>query len=515
MLWISLLGGIAMVGSGFIASKVATGFSQAVRQDLFARVESFSLVEFNTFSTASLITRTTNDIQQIQSVYVMMLRMVLMAPIMGIGAVIKAYQSAPSITWIMVLAISILLAVIVILFSTAVPKFKILQSLVDRLNLVTRESLTGMRVIRAFNQQPREEERFDQANQDLTRVNLFVNRLMVIMQPVMTLIMSMASLGIIWFGSQLVGSDSLSIGGVMAFLQYAMQAIMSFLLISIVAIMLPRASVSANRVAQVIETEPTIKDAEDPRPAPQSGLVQFERVSFTYPGASEPAIQDISFEARPGQITAVIGSTGSGKSTLANLIPRFYDATSGVVKIDGIDVRALKLEDLYARIGFIPQKAVLFSGTVKSNIAYGAPKATDEQIEHAAQTAQALDFIKELEHQFDHPIAQGGGNVSGGQKQRLAIARALLLDPEIYIFDDSFSALDFKTDAALRQALFQETAHKTVLIVAQRISTIMQADQIIVLDEGQMVGMGTHEELMKSCQVYHEIALSQLSESEL
>ena len=294
-----------------------------------------------------------------------------------------------------------------------------------------------------------------------------------------------------------------------------MQAIMSFLLISIVAIMLPRASVSANRVAQVIETEPTIKDAEDPRPAPQSGLVQFERVSFTYPGASEPAIQDISFEARPGQITAVIGSTGSGKSTLANLIPRFYDATSGVVKIDGIDVRALKLEDLYARIGFIPQKAVLFSGTVKSNIAYGAPKATDEQIEHAAQTAQALDFIKELEHQFDHPIAQGGGNVSGGQKQRLAIARALLLDPEIYIFDDSFSALDFKTDAALRQALFQETAHKTVLIVAQRISTIMQADQIIVLDEGQMVGMGTHEELMKSCQVYHEIALSQLSESEL
>jgi ATP-binding cassette subfamily B protein len=516
MLLVSLLGGVCTVGVGYLASRVATGFSMNIRERVFSRVESFSLTEFNKFSTASLITRSTNDIQQIQMVLVLMLRMVLQAPITGIGAIIKAYNIAPSMSWIMWLAVAVLISVIIVLFAIALPKFQLLQKLVDKLNLVTRQNLTGLRVIRAFNNEKFEQGKFERANLELTDTNLFVNRLMVIMQPIMMLIFNITAIAIVWVGSHFIGTGDLLVGNMLAFMQYSMQVIMAFLMISIIFIMVPRASVSADRVMEVLETKPVIKDPKEPvHPEGNFGLVEFKNVTFKYPGAELPVLQNISFTAVPGETTAFIGSTGSGKSTVINLIPRFYDATSGQILIDKVDIKNMRLEELYEKIGYVPQKGVLFSGTVESNIKYGNPKAGSGEINKYAKISQSEEFINKLEHKFLSPIAQGGSNVSGGQKQRLSIARALIKKPEIYIFDDSFSALDFKTDAELRTALRPEVKDKTVLIVAQRISTILSANKIVVLDKGKIVGIGSHSELMKSCKVYKEIAYSQLSEDEL
>lgn len=517
MLLIALGGTVAMVLVGFLAARVATGFAKALREKIFTKIESFSLAEFNSFSTASLITRSTNDIQQIQMVTVMILRLALMAPITGIWAIYKAYQVAPSMTWIMALSVGVLLLIISTIFAVALPKFRQLQKLVDKLNLISREILTGLRVIRAFNTEKDEEKKFDIANVELTNANLFVNRIMVIMQPIMMLIMNGAALLIVWTGAHLINSGSLEIGNMIAFMQYSMQVIFSFLMISIIFIMVPRGSVSGQRINEVLTVEPVIKDPKSPVPIKniKSGLVEFKDVTFSYPGADSPTLENVSFTATPGQTTAFIGSTGSGKSTLINLVPRFYDTTEGSVKIDNVDVKAMLLEDLYSKIGYVPQTAVLFSGTVESNVKYGAPNINEQQVSRAIEIAQAKDFVAGLTDGTNSPIAQGGTNVSGGQKQRLSIARAIARDPEIYIFDDSFSALDFKTDASLREALNKATKNKTVLIVAQRISTIMNADKIIVLDEGRIVGQGRHKDLMKSCEVYREIAASQLSEEEL
>jgi ATP-binding cassette subfamily B protein len=518
--WIMLLFALGAAGAsiviGWLSSRIAAGFSRDIRAATFAKVESFSLHEFNTFSTASLITRTTNDVQQIQTVMTMLLRMALMAPFMGIWAIIKAYHNAPSMTWIMGLAVGVLIAIVAVLFTIAIPRFKVIQKLVDRLNLVSREILTGLRVIRAFNREAVEEKKFDRANVELTDINLFVNRLLIIMQPMMTLIMNVTSLGIIWYGAHLIDLGNLQIGQMLAFMQYATQAVFSFLLITMVFIMVPRASVSLDRISEVLAIEATIKDPEKPVDVTLSnGKVEFNNVTFSYAGADAPVLSDISFTALPGQTTAFIGSTGSGKSTLINLIPRFYDVTKGSIKIDSVDIRQMRLEDLYTKIGYVPQQGVLFSGTVESNLKYGAPNASDDEMKQAVEIAQAENFVNELQGKYDAEISQGGKNVSGGQKQRLSIARAIIRKPEIYIFDDSFSALDFTTDAKLRQALVSATKNKTVLIVAQRISTIMNADKIIVLDEGRIVGQGTHRELLKSCLVYREIASSQLSEEEL
>ncbi|MFA6098054.1 MAG: ABC transporter ATP-binding protein [Patescibacteria group bacterium] len=519
--WIMLLFALgaaaASVVIGWLASRIAAGFSRDIREATFKKVESFSLHEFNTFSTASLITRSTNDVQQIQMVLTILLRMALMAPIMGVWAIIRAYQNAPSMTWLMGLAVGVLIAIIVILFTIAIPRFKKLQKLVDRLNLVSREILTGLRVIRAFNREPVEEKKFDSANVELTRINLFVNRILVIMQPVMILIMNLTTLAVIWYGAHLVDLGNLQIGQMLAFMQYAMQAIFAFLLITMVFIMVPRAAVSADRIGEVLATEATIKDPEKPADVSSAhgGQVEFKHVSYSYAGADEPVLNDISFTAWPGQTTAIVGSTGSGKSTLINLIPRFYDVSAGEVKIDNIDIRKMRMEDVNAKIGYVPQKGVLFSGTIESNLKYGAPQASNDEVKQAAEIAQAKDFIEKLNGKYQAGISQGGANVSGGQKQRLAIARAIMRQPEIYIFDDSFSSLDFTTDAKLRQALSAAIKNKTVIIVAQRISTIMNAEKIIVLDEGRIVGQGTHNELIKSCAVYREIASSQLSEEEL
>lgn len=517
MLLITLGGGIAAVGVGYLAARIATGFAKDLRKKVFERVESFSIAEFNKFSTASLITRSTNDIQQIQMVMIMIFRLVLMAPFMAVGALQNAMQNAPALSWIIVVAVVALLAMIGLLFAFAVPKFKLLQKMIDKLNLVARENLTGLRVVRAFNNEKVEEKKFDEVNKDLMKLNLFVNRLMVILQPFMMLVMNLALVAIVWFGAQLVSDGSVEIGNMMAFMQYAMQVIMSFLMISIIFIMVPRASVSAKRVGEVIDTEATIEDPEKPvKPAPKGqGRIEFRDVTFNYPGADSPVLSGINFTAEPGETTAFIGSTGSGKSTLISLIPRFYDVSAGQVMVDGVDVRDLKLKDLYGQIGYVPQTGVLFSGTVKSNIAYGNKDASDKDVKKAADVAQASEFITNLEKGVDSEIAQGGANVSGGQKQRLSIARALAVKPKVYIFDDSFSALDFKTDRALREALENETKNKTVLIVGQRISTIMNANKIIVLDEGKIVGEGTHSELMKNNAVYKEIAYSQLSDEEL
>lgn len=516
MLVISLVGAVATVGVGYFASRIATGFSRDVRNSIFSRVESFSLNEFNKFSTASLITRSTNDIQQVQMVMVMMLRMILQAPLTGGWAIYKAYNNAPSMSWIMALAVAVLLTIIIILFSFALPKFQLLQKLVDKLNLVTRENLTGLRVIRAFNNEKLEEDKFDKANRELTAVNLFVNRLMVIMQPVMMLIFNLTSVAIVWYGAHLIGEDKLQIGNMIAFMQYSMQVIMSFLMISIIFIMVPRASVSAKRVNEVLETESSVKDPENPVHIKKgNGVVEFRNVSYSYLGADTPVLCDLSFKAEPGQTTAIIGSTGSGKTTLLNLIPRFYDASEGAVLIDNVDVKNMRLDDLYKKISYVPQKTVLFSGTVESNIKYGNPTAIIGDVEESAKIAQATDFIHQLNDGYQSPIAQGGANVSGGQKQRLSIARAIVRNPEIYLFDDSFSALDLKTDAKLRQALATKVSGKTVIIVAQRISTIMNAEKIIVLEDGRIVGEGKHHQLMEQCEVYREIAESQLSEAEL
>lgn len=517
MLLVAFFGGVCTIFSGYLSSKIATGFSRDIRNEVFSHIESFSLHEFNQFSTASLITRSTNDVQRIQRVTLMLLRMILQAPIMGLWAIFKAYQLAPSLSWIIALAVAVLLAVIFVVFAIALPRFKILQKLVDRLNLVARENLTGLRVIRAFNNEKVEEDKFEEANVKLTKTDLFVNRLMTVMNPVMMLILNLTSLLVVWLGAGLIDAGSLTIGSMMAFMQYAIQVITSFLMISIVFINIPRASVSVKRIVEVLKTEAKIKDPEKSIEVKKSkeALVEFKDVTFCYPDAKTPVLENISFTANSGETTAFIGSTGSGKSTLINLIPRLYDASSGQVLINKVNVQDYKLEDLYSKIGYIPQKGVLFSGTVESNIKYGAPEAELEDLKIASEISQSAEFIDKLDGKFEANIAQGGANISGGQKQRLAIARAIIKNPDIFIFDDSFSALDFKTDYKLRQALKTETENKTTLIVAQRISTILSADKIIVLDAGKIVGIGRHEELMKSCQVYIEIAQSQLSKEEL
>lgn len=517
MIGVTIVGGACAVVVGFLASRIATGLSRRLREKLFTRIEKFAMSDFNSFSTASLITRSTNDIQQVQMTATMLLRIALMAPLMAIGGIQKALQNAPSMAWIIALAVCILFIIIIILFRVAIPKFKKLQELVDKLNLVTRENLTGLRVVRSFHNEKIEQKKFKKVNRELTGLNLFVNRLMMMLDPIMTLVMNISSILIIWVGAHLISTGDLEIGNMLAFLQYAMQVIISFLMISMVFIMVPRAAVSIKRVGEVLDTMPTITDPDEPQKLPSGGQgkIEFRDVTFNYPDADLPVITDINFVANPGQTTAFIGSTGSGKSTLINLIPRFYDVSAGQILLDGVDIRNLKLHDLYDQIGYVPQKGVLFSGSIASNIAYGNSDINDRLIEKSAQIAQATDFIDSSDEGYEREISQGGNNVSGGQRQRLSIARALAVEPNVYIFDDSFSALDFKTDAKLRDALAKETKNKTVLIVGQRINTIMNADNIIVLDEGKIVGQGTHTKLMRSCAVYQEIAASQLSDEEL
>jgi len=517
MLGVTAIGALCAVINGYLASRIGSGFSKTLRKDVFSKVESFSLAEFNQFSTASLITRSTNDIQQIQMVLIMALRIVLAAPIMGIGAVQKAYAIAPSMTWIMAVAVGVLTALIIFLFVFAVPKFELMQKLIDKLNLFTRQNLTGVRVIRAFNRQNYEAENFDEINKGVSKVHLFVNRVLGMMQPVMMLVFNMTTVLIVWVGAHLVEENSLFIGDMMAFMQYAMQVIMSFLMISIIFIIVPRASVSIKRISEVLNTKLSILDPDKPKKPKEKtkGLVEFKNVTFKYPDADVPVLYNINFSAKPGETTAIIGGTGSGKSTVVNLIPRFFDVTSGQLLIDGVNVKDMRQKELRRRIGYIPQKGVLFSGTIESNIKYGNPRASDEEMERAARISQSIEFISKLEEKYNYPIAQGGTNVSGGQKQRLSIARALLINPDIYIFDDSFSALDFKTAAKLYQDLRKETKNATVIIVAQRIGMTINADKVVVLDEGRVVGVGKHKELLKTCKVYKEIALSQLSQEEL
>lgn len=517
MLLVSLLGAIASISVGFIASRVAAGLGRNLRRAVFTKVESFSNAEFDQFSTASLITRSTNDITQIQTLMVMMIRMVFYAPLMGIGGVIRALDKSPSMSWIIGIAVLVLLGVILVLFTIALPRFKAIQTLVDKVNLVVRENLTGMMVVRAFNTQSFEEQRFDKANQDLTRTNLFVGRAMAIMFPIMMLIMNGVTLTIVWVGAHQISEATMRVGDMMAFMQYAMQIIMSFLMLSMMFIMIPRASVSAGRVAEVLETDLTVLDPKDPTSFPEDGpgAVVFQNVSFRYHGAENNMIQNISFTAEAGKVTAIIGSTGSGKTTLINLIPRFYDTTEGTVLIDGVPVNQVRQKDLRAIIGYAPQKAALFSGTIRSNLEFANESSSLADLQEALDIAQATEFVNEKPEGLEAPIAQSGSNVSGGQKQRLSIARAVVKKPKIYIFDDTFSALDYKTDVALRKALLKKTNHATVLLVAQRIATIKNADQILVLDEGRLVGVGTHHELMATCKTYQEIALSQLSLEEL
>lgn len=517
MIVVALIGGICTIASVFFAARIATGLARDVRRRVFAQIENLAIADFNQFSTASLITRSTNDIQQIQMTLMMLLRFALMAPLMAVGGIQKALENAPNLTWIIASAVAGLLIIIVMLFAVAVPRFKKLQQLVDKLNLVTRENLTGLRVVRAFHNEKIEQTKFQRVNNELNGLNLFVNRLMMVLDPVMMLVMNLTSIAVVWFGAWLVDAGTLEIGNMMAFLQYAMQVIISFLMISMVFIMVPRAAVSVRRVSEILNTQPSITDPKQPNHLPADGVgkIEFRDVTFSYPGADLPVLSGINFTAEPGQTTAFIGSTGSGKSTLINLIPRFYDVSAGQILLDGVDIRNVTLSELTSRIGYVPQKGVLFSGTVASNITYGNQKASRKELEKAAQIAQAAEFINELDSAYDSSIAQGGSNVSGGQRQRLSIARALATQAQIYIFDDSFSALDFKTDARLRRALAKEMKHKTMLIVAQRINTIMNADKIIVLDEGKIVGQGTHTELMQSCCVYQEIAASQLSDEEL
>ena len=517
MVLMALVTMMAAVCVVFLSSRVAASMGHDLRGLVYNKVIGFSSREYHKFSTASLITRCTNDIQQIQQVMAMMFRIVLYAPILGIGGVIRVLQRDSSMTWILGVAIVLIMAFMAMLFRIAMPKFTALQTMVDKLNLVTREILTGIPVIRAFSREKHEEERFEDANITLTKTNLFVNRCMTFMMPVMMLIMNAVSVLTIYSGSYAVDSGSMQVGDVMAFIQYAMQIIMSFLMITAMSIMLPRANVSARRINEVLETEVSVQDPEDPVQPSQDvkGTVEFDHVSFAYPEAGENVITDISFKAEKGETVAIIGSTGSGKSTLINLIPRFYDATEGSVKVDGVDVRKMTQKDVRDRIGYVPQKGVLFSGTIDSNIRYGKTEISEDAVKKAAEVAQATEFIDTKPERYKTPIAQGGSNVSGGQKQRLSIARAIAKDPEIFIFDDSFSALDFKTDSTLRKALKEHTKEATTIIVAQRISTILNADKILVLDDGHMARIGSHKELMKSCEVYRQIAMSQLSEEEL
>lgn len=518
MLLISLIGMAASITVGFLSSRVAASLGRNLRDKVFQKVTSFSNAEFDSYSTASLITRSTNDIQQIQQFTVLLLRMVFYAPILGIGGVLKVLNTNTSMAWIVGIGVVSIFILVGTLFSVALPKFKIVQKLVDRVNLVMRESLNGTLVIRAFNTQKHEEEKFDKANKDLTKTNLFVSRMMVTMMPTMMLILNMIMLLIVWVGAKQIDQGAIQVGDMMAFIQYAMQIIMSFLMLSMVSIILPRASVSANRIAEILDEEIQINNPKNPKQFKKDtlGLLEFKNVGFQYSGAEECVIKNISFTAKPGETTAFIGSTGSGKSTLINLIPRLYDVTEGEITIDGINIKDVLLHDLREKIGFVPQKSTLFSGTIESNLKYGKNHdVNDEGISMAIDVSQSKEFINDKEKGLATEISQGGTNVSGGQKQRLSIARALAKKPEIFIFDDSFSALDYKTDMSLRNAMKKELTNRTILIVAQRINTIRNAEKIIVLDEGKIVGTGTHEELLKNCDVYKQIALSQLSEEEL
>lgn len=517
MAGLALLGMAASVLVGFMASRVGAATGRDLRGRVFRKVVGFSNNEFDHFSTASLITRSTNDIQQIQLIIVMLLRIVLYAPILAIGGVIQVFQTNVSMSWIIGLAVVLIGLVILLLFLVAMPKFRIMQSLVDRVNLVMREILTGLPVIRAFSTQKHEEERFDRANRDLTRTNLFVNRAMTFMMPVMMLIMNGVSVLIMWNGAHGIDNGQMQVGDMMAFIQYTMQIIMGFLMLCMLSIMLPRAAVAADRVEEVLASRTAIKDPDRAEHFAENekGVLRFDHVSFRYPGADENVLEDITFTAKPGETTAIIGSTGSGKSTLVNLVPRFYDVTAGSIKLDGADIRNVSQHELREKLGYVPQKGVLFSGDIASNILFGNPDGSEAEMVEAARIAQAEEFIEGKKDRYKSPIAQGGSNVSGGQKQRLSIARAIAKHPEVFIFDDSFSALDFKTDVTLRKALRQKTKESTVLIVAQRISTIMNAEQIIVLDDGRIAGTGTHRELLENCEVYRQIAASQLSEAEL
>ena len=517
MILMALLIMAASISVVFLSAKVAASLGHDIRGDIYRKVIGFSSNEYNKFSTASLITRSTNDVQQVQMTMAMMFRIVLYAPIIGIGGVLRVLETDSSMTWILGVGVVLILVIIGLLFSIAMPRFTKLQTLIDRLNLVTREILTGIPVIRAFSREKHEEDRFEDANKVLTKTNLFVNRCMTFMMPSMMLIMNGISVLIVYNGSYAVDAGNMQVGDMMAFIQYAMQIIMAFLMITAMSIMLPRANVAAMRIVEILETENSLKEPEAlVHPSEEiKGTVEFDHVSFAYPDAGENVLTDISFKAEKGQTLAVIGSTGSGKSSLINLIPRFYDVIQGCVKVDGVDVRSMSQKELRDRLGYVPQKGVLFSGTIDSNIRYGKTDISEEQVKKAAMVAQAQDFIEEKPHGYESPVAQGGTNVSGGQKQRLSIARAVAKDPEIFIFDDSFSALDFKTDKALRKALKEHTKNATTIIVAQRISTILNADQILVLDDGKMAGLGTHRELMKNCEVYRQIAMSQLSEEEL
>ena len=517
MLGMALITMLCAICVVFLSSRVAASLGHDLRNAVYRKVITFSSKEYHKFSTASLITRCTNDIQQVQQVMTMLFRIVLYAPILGIGGVIRVLNTDSSMTWILGLAVGLILVVIIVLFQVAMPKFTVLQTLVDKLNLVTREILTGSPVIRAFSREKHEEERFEEANERLTKTNLFVNRCMTFMMPTMMLIMNGVSVLIIYSGAYAVDNGTMQVGNVMAFIQYAMQIIMSFLMITAMSIMLPRANVAALRINDVLKTKVSVTDPENPvLPAEDvKGIVEFDHVSFAYPEAGENVLTDISFKAEKGETIAVIGSTGSGKSTLVNLIPRFYDVTKGRILVDGVDVRDMTQKDVRSRLGYVPQKGILFSGTIDSNIRYGKTDISVEEVKEAAEVAQATEFIDAKPETYDSPISQGGTNVSGGQKQRLSIARAIAKKPEIFIFDDSFSALDFKTDSTLRKALKAHTKDATTIIVAQRISTILNADKIIVLDDGHMAGIGTHKELMKNCEVYRQIAMSQLSEEEL
>ena len=517
MIALAFLGMAASVLVGFLASRVGASAGRDLRGRVFHKVVGFSNHEFNQFSTASLITRSTNDIQQIQMLIVMLLRMVLYAPILAIGGVFQVMKTNVSMSWIIGLAVIIIACMVLLLFVVAMPKFKMLQKLVDKLNLVTREILTGLSVILAFSTEKHEEKRFDDANVELTKTNLFVNRAMTFMMPAMMLVMNGVSVLIVWTGAHGISDGQMQVGDMMAFIQYTMQIIMGFLMLCMISIMLPRAAVAADRVEEVLKSETIICDPERPEVLPEQGegVLSFDHVSFKYPGADEDVLQDITFTARPGQTTAIIGSTGSGKSTLVNLIPRFYDVTEGKITLDGIDIRDIKQHDLREKLGYVPQKGVLFSGNIASNIMFGNQDGTEEEMKEAAEIAQATEFIETKPEGYESPIAQGGSNVSGGQKQRLSIARAIAKHPQVFIFDDSFSALDYKTDVTLRHALAEKTRESTVLIVAQRISTILHAEQILVLDDGKIVGKGTHAELLKNCEVYREIAESQLSRAEL